>query len=122
MSEKAKLAPSNYLLGQCMPILCHSNEIAEGKSKGFQLGEKFIFAVKKNDRIYIYENICPHLGIQLEWQADEFLDLDASMIQCSSHGALFKIEDGACLFGPCAGQSLIAVDFTINDEHVHIIV
>jgi nitrite reductase/ring-hydroxylating ferredoxin subunit len=105
-----------------MPILCHRNEIAEGKSKGFQLGEKFIFAVKKNNRIYVYENTCPHLGIQLEWQADEFLDLDASMIQCSSHGALFKIEDGACLFGPCVGQSLIAVDFSINDEHIHIIV
>jgi nitrite reductase/ring-hydroxylating ferredoxin subunit len=96
-----------------MPILCHSNSIAEGKSKGFQLGERFIFAVKKHDRIYLYENVCPHLGIQLEWQPDEFLDIEASMIQCSSHGALFRIEDGECLLGPCQGQSLIAVDFTM---------
>ncbi|CCK77691.1 Rieske 2Fe-2S family protein [Oleispira antarctica RB-8] len=103
-----------------MPILCHSNEIAERKSKGFQLGEKFLFAVKKNSRIYVYENLCPHLGIQLEWQPDEFLDIDASMIQCSSHGALFNIENGECLFGPCVGQSLIAVDFTINDGQIDI--
>lgn len=97
-----------------MPILCHSDDIAEGKSKGFQIGETFLFAVKKNNQIFIYENSCPHLGIQLEWQADEFLDIDASMIQCSSHGALFKIEDGECLLGPCQGQSLTAIDFTIK--------
>ena len=103
-----------------MPILCHSNSIAEGKSKGFQLGERFIFAVKKHDRIYLYENVCPHLGIQLEWQPDEFLDIEASMIQCSSHGALFRIEDGECLLGPCMGQSLIAVAFTINDGQIEV--
>ena len=97
-----------------MPILCHSDDIAEGKSKGFQIGETFLFAVKKNNQVFIYENSCPHLGIQLEWQADEFLDIDASMIQCSSHGALFKIEDGECLLGPCQGQSLTAIDFTIK--------
>lgn len=101
-----------------MSILCHSNEIAEGKSKGFQLGERFVFAVKKNDQIYVYENSCPHLGIQLEWQADEFLDDQACLIQCSTHGALFKIEDGECLSGPCLGQSLIALDYTINNQQM----
>ncbi len=103
-----------------MPILCHSDEITEGKSKGFQIGETFLFAVKKNATIYVYKNSCPHLGIQLEWQADEFLDSDATTIQCSSHGALFRIEDGECLLGPCLGQSLTAIDFTINNGHVHV--
>lgn len=70
--------------------------------------------------IYVYQNSCPHLGIQLEWQADEFLDGDSSMIQCSSHGALFRIEDGECLLGPCLGQSLIAIDFAINDGVIEV--
>ncbi|NRA23724.1 MAG: Rieske (2Fe-2S) protein [Oleispira sp.] len=103
-----------------MPILCHSDEIAEGKSKGFQLNETFLFAVKKRNQIYIYQNSCPHLGIQLEWQPDEFLDIDASMIQCSSHGALFRIEDGMCLLGPCLGQSLIPVEFRINNAMIEV--
>ena len=103
-----------------MSILCHSDEIAEGKSKGFQLGEKFLFAVKKNGQIYVYENSCPHLGIQLEWQADEFLDIDASMIQCSSHGALFKIDDGECVLGPCQGQSLNKIDFTLEQGMIKV--
>jgi nitrite reductase/ring-hydroxylating ferredoxin subunit len=56
----------------------------------------------------------------LEWQADEFLDIDATMIQCSSHGALFKIEDGECLLGPCQGQSLIAVKFSMTEGSIDI--
>ena len=103
-----------------MPILCHSDEIAEGKSKGFQLGEKFIFAVKKNNQTYLYENSCPHLGIQLDCQEHESLDIDASMIQCSSHGALFRIEDGECLLGPCLGQALTAIEFKLIDGQVDI--
>lgn len=103
-----------------MPILCHSDEIAEGKSKGFQIGETFLFAVKKHGQIYVYENVCPHLGIQLEWQEHEFLDIDASMIQCSSHGALFKIEDGECVLGPCQGQSLIKVEFSPNQGMIEV--
>lgn len=76
--------------------------------------------MKKNWQVYVYENACPHLGIQLEWQADEFLDIDATMIQCSSHGALFKIEDGECVLGPCQGQSLRAIDFSANDGQIEI--
>jgi nitrite reductase/ring-hydroxylating ferredoxin subunit len=32
------------------------------------------------------------------------------MIQCAHHGALFLIENGECVTGPCAGQSLRKVD------------
>lgn len=103
-----------------MPILCHSDEIAEGKSKGFQIGEQFLFAVRKNGELFVYENSCPHLGIQLEWMPDQFLDMDASMIQCSSHGALFRIQDGECLAGPCQGQSLKAIRFALLDGQIKV--
>jgi len=33
----------------------------------------------------------------------------ASLIQCATHGALFLIESGECIAGPCAGQSLTAL-------------
>ena len=104
-----------------MSILCHHDEIAEGKSKGFQIADTFLFVVKKYGEIYVYENTCPHLGIQLEWQPDEFLDSDASIIQCSSHGALFNIESGECLLGPCQGQSLTKIDFSLRDGLIDVL-
>ncbi len=63
------------------------------------------FAVRRDGIAYFYINRCPHRGIPLEWQPDKFLDQSASLIQCATHGALFLIESGECVAGPCAGQA-----------------
>ena len=100
-----------------MPILCHQSEINEGESRGFstqELGN--VFVVNKNQQFYAYKNQCPHLGIELEWQEHDFLDHQASLIQCSTHGALFLIENGKCVAGPCLGQFLQPLKIVINVE------
>ena len=85
---------------------------------GFEVGERKLFAVKKDNTVHVYENRCPHLGIELEWQEHQFLDQEGALIQCSTHGALFLIEDGSCVSGPCMGDKLTAVTITISDEQV----
>jgi nitrite reductase/ring-hydroxylating ferredoxin subunit len=77
--------------------------------------EPGLFVVKKNGLVFFYENSCPHLGIDLEWNKDQFLDVDDALIQCSTHGALFVIETGACVAGPCLGQKLTAIEHEIID-------
>lgn len=86
--------------------LCAPDELAEGQSRGFQMAGEKLFAVRKDGQLHAYRNRCPHKGIPLEWLADQFLDTSASLIQCATHGALFLIESGECVAGPCAGQSL----------------
>ncbi len=97
-----------------MDQLCHIDEINEGHSKGLRWGEQLLIAVKKNGRIHLYLNRCPHRGIPLEWQPDQFLDIERQFIQCSSHGALFNIDTGDCIQGPCQGQALQPVSFTVD--------
>ncbi len=90
-----------------------TQDILENSSKGFECnGEKY-FAVKKQNKIYVYQNSCPHIGVALEWVEDQFLDSSHTMIQCANHGALFVIESGACVAGPCTGQKLTAVKFNV---------
>ena len=89
--------------------LCPSSHLAEGNSRGFLVDERRLFAVRRDGRAYIYLNRCPHRGIPLEWQPDAFLDDSASLIRCASHGALFLIESGECVAGPCAGERLRAL-------------
>lgn len=108
-----------------MITLCHTNDVEEGTSKGFEIGSKYVFVVKKDDQMYLYYNYCPHLGTPLEWQEDRFLDSDGALIQCSTHGALFVIESGQCILGPCKGKSLRAIPFVmgngfmmVDDEYV----
>ena len=97
--------------------LFNSKELAEDSSQGFNLDNDVnIFAVKKQGQIYLYKNSCPHLGIELEWVEDQFLDATNTLIQCSTHGAQFLIENGDCVAGPCRGQNLSRVAFHIDDE------
>ena len=88
-------------------------DILEDSSKGFiHQGEK-LFAVKKEGEVFVYKNSCPHIEVPLNWHEDEFLDSSKSMIQCANHGALFVIENGYCVSGPCTGRKLTAVAFDI---------
>ena len=86
--------------------LCAPNELTEGQSRGFALAELKLLVVRREGQVYAYQNRCPHRGIPLEWQPDQFLDHSNSLIQCATHGALFLIESGECVAGPCSGQSL----------------
>jgi nitrite reductase/ring-hydroxylating ferredoxin subunit len=98
-------------------VICHSKDIKEGQSKGFHYNDINIFIIKKNGQFYAYKNSCPHLGIQLEWVEDQFLDFDNNLIQCSTHGALFTIEKGECVAGPCQGDFLQPVSLKVNDNN-----
>lgn len=95
--------------------LCAPDDLQEGFSRGFRLpsadaaSEHSLLAVRRHGVAYVYLNRCPHRGITLEWQPDRFLDDSSSLIQCATHGALFLIESGECVAGPCAGQALQAV-------------
>lgn len=92
-----------------MTHLCAPDALAEGQSRGFVVEGRRLLAVRRDGRAYVYQNRCPHRGLTLEWRADDFLDASGSMLQCSHHGALFLIENGECVTGPCAGQALQAV-------------
>jgi len=101
--------------------LCHMNELDDPGSKGFELehdnGEQLLlFLVKKQGQVYGYKNKCPHAGVNLDWQADEFLDMDKALIQCSVHGALFQIDSGRCVGGPCNGDYLDGIELDIDDQ------
>jgi nitrite reductase/ring-hydroxylating ferredoxin subunit len=94
-------------------------DLTEGSCKGFDLqhnGKTLeIFAIHKNGKQHVYRNQCPHLGIRLEWQADQFLDVEGHFIQCATHGALFEIKDGLCIAGPCIGHPLEMLDSDIRN-------
>ncbi len=101
-----------------MQTLCRLDEIEEGHARGFSLDQLAIIAIKKQGKVYLYHNSCPHRGINLEWQPDQFLDADRELIQCATHGALFLIENGQCVQGPCLGDHLKPIEYTIQDQQI----
>ncbi len=92
-----------------MKLLCNSESLPDAQSRGFDVDGVSLLAVRRNGQVFVYRNRCPHRGVALEWHPDQFLDSSASLIQCATHGALFLIESGECIAGPCEGQALKSI-------------
>jgi nitrite reductase/ring-hydroxylating ferredoxin subunit len=99
-------------------VLCRLEEIEDGEGRGFSLGEGTeavdIVVVREGERVYGYVNSCPHTGTPLDWTPDQFMSEDGGHILCATHGALFRIENGHCLAGPCMGDSLTAAPVALD--------
>lgn len=84
--------------------------IADGAARNFVLqmraGRFHGFVVRQGGEVRGYVDRCPHAGMPLAQELDGYLTADGALIQCSWHGALFRVEDGGCVGGPCVGQFL----------------
>jgi nitrite reductase/ring-hydroxylating ferredoxin subunit len=103
-------------------VLCRRDAIADPGGRGFEFGggahRYAMFVVRRGEAVYGYVNVCPHARTPLDWTPDQFLTQDRSAIMCATHGARFRIEDGACTAGPCPGKSLTAVAVRVIDGNV----
>jgi nitrite reductase/ring-hydroxylating ferredoxin subunit len=105
--------------------LCEINQIADDDCAGFVAErngkrESFIVVRKKN-KVFVYVNSCPHIGTPLDFSPGRFLNPDKNLIMCSTHGALFRVDDGFCISGPCAEQSLINVPIDLIEGSVFLL-
>jgi nitrite reductase/ring-hydroxylating ferredoxin subunit len=103
--------------------LCRLDDIPDRGSNGFYTDgadRRLHMAIRRGNEVFVYENRCPHTGLPLDFQPGRFLTTDGALIQCSNHGAQFRIKDGFCVSGPCEGDSLKAVKTEIRDGRVFV--
>lgn len=102
-NERLYATPAGVSLG---PL----ETIGNGKARNYVLqmrGGRFHgFVVRRGARVDGYVDRCPHAGVPMAQQLDEYLTSGGDLIVCAWHGALFRIEDGLCVGGPCLGQRL----------------
>ena len=106
--------------------LCRLDDIPDRGSNGFYTdgadGRLLYMVIRRGNEVFVYVNRCPHTGLPLDFQPGRFLTADGALIQCSNHGAQFRIKDGFCVSGPCEGDSLKAVKTEIRDGRVFVAV
>jgi nitrite reductase/ring-hydroxylating ferredoxin subunit len=92
-------------------VLCSLDDLDDPGAKGFEFRQGEIlfqgFLVRKGGAVFGYRDRCPHIGWPLAFAPDKYLTREGDLILCSGHGALFRIEDGVCIGGPCAGKRLM---------------
>lgn len=95
--------------------------LADGAACGVEPapgGPAGLILVRRGDKVHAYVNACPHIGVPLNLLPGQFLSADGTVILCATHGAAFRIEDGLCLRGPCAGDRLEEVPVVIRNGMV----
>jgi nitrite reductase/ring-hydroxylating ferredoxin subunit len=107
--------------------ICSINDIPSRRAMGFHLmtveqdGTKRpwpIVVVRWGRQVFGYVNRCPHDGVNLDWERNQFLDSNGLRLICGKHGSLFEIGTGACVEGPCKGASLTPVALAVLDDDI----
>ena len=105
--------------------VCAVEELENPGSFAFELpSEKFPvpgFLVRKGDEVFAYVNVCPHAGRHLQWAPHHFLTNDRKNIFCAAHGAVFEIDTGLCVAGPCLGATLKPLASRQRDGRVEVL-
>ena len=112
--------------------LCAAAEIPDHAARGFHVSlargpSRFdverleLLVARRGERLFGYENRCPHRGTTLDWAPDRFMTDDSTHLQCATHGARFRVEDGACVYGPCVGQALTPLVIECVDGEVWLV-
>jgi nitrite reductase/ring-hydroxylating ferredoxin subunit len=93
--------------------------IPDGKARNFVLqmkaGRFHGFVVRQGETVRGYVDRCAHMALPLTQTLDDYLTPDGKLIQCSWHGALYRIDDGECVGGPCAGARLLCWPVEVQD-------
>jgi nitrite reductase/ring-hydroxylating ferredoxin subunit len=106
-------------------LICASDELIEaGMGVRFQVRhggeEKPAFVVRFEGLARAYLNQCAHIPVELDFREGEFFDDSGLYLVCSTHGALYAPESGACMGGPCNGRGLTPLTVVEIDGRVYV--
>jgi nitrite reductase/ring-hydroxylating ferredoxin subunit len=98
--------------------LCDASAVLEGTPQRHERRGASLIVLRAEGMLHVYVNRCPHRGTELDWVPGRFLDPCGKHLHCATHGALFRPDTGECVAGPCRGQALEAVPFTVREGRV----
>jgi nitrite reductase/ring-hydroxylating ferredoxin subunit len=103
-------------------VLCPLDEIASPGARGFRFrAHDAVFAgfvIRRGESVVGYVDSCPHAGWPLAGPNGRFLTRENDLILCAGHAALFRIEDGAMVAGPCSNVSLTPWPVAVRDGEI----
>jgi nitrite reductase/ring-hydroxylating ferredoxin subunit len=67
-----------------------------------------------------YLNRCRHLPTTLDAAGRKFFSADRRHLQCQTHGALYRLNDGYCVEGPCEGSTLYRLELEVEGDTLYI--
>lgn len=95
-------------------------DFADNSSHGLQVDYMQLLVVRRAGRLFLYENKCPHTQETLDPMGGSITSGDGLLLQCQRHAAAFVSETGECVAGPCMGENLNPVAFTLSNGDIYL--
>jgi nitrite reductase/ring-hydroxylating ferredoxin subunit len=103
-----------------MSRIGHIDDFQDNASASVQVGSRPLLVVRKAGELFLYENRCPHAGTALDPMGGSVAAADGLLLVCQHHGAEFLSHNGECVAGPCLGESLQPVPFTLAGGDIYL--
>ena len=104
-------------------VLCALADVPEGATKGFRFGAgaedfRHVHRVLGRGAARLPQRLPAPVVCRSIGSPGRFLTPDGTYILCANHAAVFRIDDGACLGGPCHGAGLVAVNLEVSNGEI----
>lgn len=99
-------------------FLCALDDVPDGGAIEVSIQQAGVVVVRRGDDAWAYRNVCPHFSIPLNYEPNTFWVYDGEMLMCAHHSAMFRLEDGQCVDGPCQGAALTPVVIRIERRKI----
>ena len=103
-----------------MSLIGHIDDFPDPSATGRQVNGFELLVIRRSGQVFLYLNNCPHTRETLDPLGDNIASPDALLIHCQRHGAEFIADSGECVAGPCLGESLTPVAFTLSQGDIYL--
>lgn len=103
-----------------MSLIGNIEDFPDNSANGIVVEHRALLVVRRAGEVYVYENLCPHTRETLDPLGGSVASDDGLLLRCQRHAAEFVSDTGECVAGPCQGERLEPVAFTLSEEDIYL--
>ena len=103
-----------------MSLIGNLDDFPDNSTHGLLFEQLSMLVVRHAGQLFIYENNCPHTRETLNPMGGSLTTDNGMLFQCQRHAAQFLPATGECVAGPCQGENLTAIPFTLSGGDIYL--
>lgn len=103
-----------------MSLIGNLEDFPDNSTHSVRSGQLALLIVRRAGQVFVYENRCPHTHKTLDPQGGSLAASGGLLIECQRHAAQFIADTGECVAGPCLGEALNALRYTVHGSAIYL--
>jgi nitrite reductase/ring-hydroxylating ferredoxin subunit len=103
-----------------MSFIGNLSDFADNSTRSIDVDQRALLVARRAGQLFIYENSCPHTRETLDPEGGSVASADGLLLECQRHAAQFVTDTGECVAGPCLGEHLYPVAFTLSGSDIYL--